>query len=125
MSNLNLPTMTFENIAKKMVGKSTLKLAYATEAVQGNSTSPIEILHHGNRIAVLSPENLYVSNCGWDSSTTATRLRKIMSDNNLGYYVRIRDFGMRLYSDAHTEVDPAFHSATFSLEDFSWVWNAA
>ena len=120
MSNIKMPTMTYDNL-DTILGKSEEKtICYATKITRW-ANGAIAVRQHGNTIAVLSPLALFVTNCGWDSSTTANRLRKIMGDNKIGYYVRIRDFGMRLFNSAHTEIDSAFHSALFTKHEGFWM----
>lgn len=119
MSNLKLPTMSFSALmARYSLTSKPTKLAYATTAEYVNGH--IVIRQHGNRIAVITHDIIVIDNCGYDSSTTANRLRKIMHDNNLGYYVRIRDFEMRLYNDVHTEIS-SFRAATFTKHGETWV----
>ena len=120
MSNLKLPTMSYDNLTKLSKGYE-IKIAYAT-TIESYDDSPkrIVIRQHGNIIAQVTPDIIVIDNCGYDSSTTANRLRKIMHDNNLGYYVRIRDFEMRLYNDVHTEVTAAFRKATFTKHGAAW-----
>lgn len=120
MSNLKLPRMTFVALAKNVKPGQTRKLAYATEAHRSEAGDTIKIKQHGNTIAILTPTSLYVTNCGYSTGTTATRLRKILDDNETDYYVRIRNFEMRLYNKAHTEVDPEFYSLTLTRQGDYW-----
>lgn len=124
MSNLKLPTMTHENLSKLVPVGKIRKLAYATEA-RHHTDGTIVVTQHGNIIATMTTDSLYVSNAGWDSTTTATRLRKILGDNKTGYYVRIRDYGMRFYNDSHTELDSSFHSASFNRLGTVWALDYA
>lgn len=119
MSNLKLPTMTHDNLSKLLGGRSAKTLAYATTAERSGDS--IIIRQHGNAIAELTPSQVTVDTCGYDTSTTANRLRTIMHDNSLGYYVRIRDFGMRLFNAERTEIDSAFHRATFTKRGDAWT----
>lgn len=120
MSNLKLPTMTYDNLSKLIGSKTARTLAYATTA-ERSSDGSIIVRQHGNAIAELTPKTITVDQCGWDSTTTANRLRMVMRDNDLGYYVRIRDFGMRLYNAEHTEIDSTFHRATFIKLEGVWA----
>lgn len=113
MSNLKLPTMTHKNLRAMMGKRSSLKLAYATEAHAEHGSDVITITQHGNTIAILTPDTVTIDNCGYATTTTATRLRKILSDNGIDYYVRIKNFSMRLYNSHHTELDPDFRSLEF------------
>lgn len=123
MSNLKMPTMTYENLSKILGSKSEKKICYATEIA--SYPGGIRVTQHGNTIANISESSVMVTNAGWDSSTTANRLRKIMNDNNIGFYVRVRNFGMRLFAPNHTEVDSSFHQATFFRTEDNWVMGAA
>lgn len=125
MSNLKLPTMTHANLRKLLGKRPSIKLAYATEAHAEHGSDRISVTQHDNVIAVLTGDTLYVDNCGYDSATTANRLRKILHDNGLDYYVRIRDFGMRLYNGAHTEIDSEFRRAEFTRLGNVWAMNYA
>lgn len=120
MSNLKLPTMTYDNLHKILAKskKSLVKVAYATEVM--STANGISVLQHGNVIAELTPDTLYIDNCGYDTTTTATRLRKILADNGIGYYVRIKQYAMRLYNGSHTEIDPEFRSATLTRLGTTW-----
>ena len=120
MSNLKLPTMSYDNLTKLAKGYET-KIAYATTIERyDDSPARIVIRQHGNMIAQVTPDIIVIDNCGYDSSTTANRLRKIMQDNMLGYYVRIRDFEMRLYNAEHTEITASFRTATFTKQGVAW-----
>jgi hypothetical protein len=84
MSNLKLPMMTFESL---MRSGHTKTLAYATTAElvpsddNGKTDDYIVIRHHGTVIAEIAGQWVYVTNAGYDSSTTRSRIHKILSDN--------------------------------------------
>ncbi|UVG35080.1 hypothetical protein SEA_CECE_331 [Microbacterium phage Cece] len=93
MSNLNLPTMSYANLHKLLedAGKSRLRIAYATEIVQGPLY--IEVQHHGSTIARVWPAavgRVQVDTCGWDSMTTSQRISKVLGDNDVPFAVSIR-----------------------------------
>lgn len=123
MSNLKLPTMTFEALSKTLKAGGDRKLAYATVATRSEDGKKIFISQHGNVIATLAPDSVSIDNCGYDTTTTATRLRKILSDNGITYYVRIKQYAMRLYNDSHTELDPCFRSIEFVKIGHAWCPN--
>lgn len=126
MSNLKLPVMTFDALAKNVKPGQTRKLAYATEAYRSEAGDTIKVKQHGNTIAVLSHKSVFVDNCGWDTNTTATRIRKVLDDNSIPYYVRIKNFSMRLYNTAHTELDDSFRSLEFvdlGYDSHNWAPN--
>lgn len=114
MSNLKLPTMTHKNLSKMLGKRPSLKLAYATEAHKEHGSDIITVTQHGNVIATLTPQTVHIDNCGYDTTTTATRLRKILSDNGITYYVRIKQYAMRLYNENHTELVSDFRSIEFA-----------
>jgi hypothetical protein len=120
MSNLSLPKMTYANL-NSVLGSTKwgrAQLAYATTIERVNDA--IYVKHHENVIAVLEPDSVYVTNCGYETSTTANRLRKILSDNSIPFSVRIKQFSMRLIRVADwqgplaKQVDEgSFYRATF------------
>lgn len=129
MSNLKLPVMTFEALSKNVKPGQTRKLAYATEAYRSHDGTRITITQHSNPIAILSEKSVFVDNCGYDTTTTSTRINKILSDNEIPYYVRIRQYQMRLFNASHTELDDTFRSLEFVNlgygSSLNWVPNWA
>ncbi len=113
MSNLKLPTMTHENLRKMLGKRSERTIAYATKIHSEHGADVITVTQHGNVIATLTPGMVHIDNCGYATTTTATRLRKILADNGIGYYVRIKQYAMRLYNAEHTELDSDFRSVDF------------
>lgn len=109
MSNLKLPTMTYLNLTRLLGKKNFVKLAYATTAERRGES--IAVFQHDNLIAEFNHDSVYLTNAGWHSTTTATRLRKIFQDNHSTYSVRIRDYRMRLLDDGK-EMPAEFHSIT-------------
>jgi hypothetical protein len=95
MSNLKLPKMDYATLKALLSVSAGRTIGYATTISWGDS-DVIEIHHHGNLIAEISPAGLFVTNAGWDSKTTIDRLRRIMHDNGLPFSVRIRDYSSRL-----------------------------
>lgn len=94
MSNLNLPRMTYVNLAKLTRGRiDRVKLAYETtaeriQASNGASWDTFLIRHHGNAIAEIGPDYMTLDNGGWNSRTTADRLQRILKDNDINYSAR-------------------------------------
>lgn len=100
MSNLILPTMTRDNLTRVILSKrggnaeKPVKIAYATHAkLQGDE---VRVYHHGNQIASLTPNRVWMSNAGWHTVTTANRLHRIAIDNGLSVGVGIKNFRMEL-----------------------------
>ena len=94
MSNLNLPRMTYANLATLTRGRiDRVKLAYETtvermRASNGASWDVFLIRHHGNAIAEIGPDYFTLDNGGWNSRTTADRLQRILKDNGANYSAR-------------------------------------
>ena len=86
MSNLKLPSMSFENLSTMKVPASG-KIAHNTY-IRRNSDN-VEVIYHTTVIAIVSSDNVAISNGGWATRTTADRLHAITRDNGLGY-VNIR-----------------------------------
>lgn len=83
MSNLNLPKMTFGNLAA-LVGKPghSVKLAYATYAYLARDRSYVEVIHHNTKIGELRDNgDVFVTNAGYTSSTTRNRIHTILKHN--------------------------------------------
>lgn len=79
-----LPRLTFDNLsgANRTIG-------YATTA--RDTASGVEIAFHGNVIAIFHGSgDVEIPYTGWDSSTTASRIHKVLKDNGItaGYTFR-------------------------------------
>jgi len=86
MSNLSLPKMTYDTLRNLLGSGSafrtgTAKLAYETTAEWRAGRQSIIVRHHGNVIAEIGQHYFTISGAGWNSVTTATRLAKILRDN--------------------------------------------
>lgn len=94
MSNLKLPNMSYRNLynlTSDVTKGDEIKLAYATTVRRSeHDEQAIQVLHHGNLIAVMFPTFIRLSNGGWDSKTTAMRLNRIVRDNNIAAHVSLR-----------------------------------
>lgn len=94
MSNLNLPKLTYANLATLTRARTDrVKLAYETtaeriKASNGASWDTFLIRHHGNVIAEIGPDYMTLDNGGWNSRTTANRLHTILKDNGINYSAR-------------------------------------
>jgi len=93
MSNLTLPPLTFArlwsllelNSAKVKRSHGALKIGYETTIRHGYDKQPeVNLYHHGNLIAVIGIGRIHLSTAGWNSSTTAQRLHKVLTDNEIG-----------------------------------------
>lgn len=115
MSNLKLPNFEYNSIKDSLPAKYPYSklVAYKTQGevaslwkrVKSNDENPygytteerelyVVIYHHNNRIAEIGPDNIWVSNAGWASKTTAQRLTAILRDNGYNYPIRIRNYEM-------------------------------
>lgn len=93
MSNLKLPTMTFDNLSKLLTKQSPKKLAYQT--VASRHDDEIRVYHHYTLIAKIKPNgDLWVGNGGYHSTTTSTRIHTIIRDNMHDMECRIKQGDM-------------------------------
>lgn len=81
MSNLKLPKMHPVTLRDIVRPGQTKTVAYATTVE--NRGGVFYVRHHGNPIAIIGAYSVIVSNCGWGSSTTRTRLSTILHDNSI------------------------------------------
>lgn len=95
MSNLNLPRMTYANLATLTKGRiDRVSIAYKTTVERSNSGGLrgswdlFLVRHHGNPIAEIGPDFFTIDNGGWNSRTTADRLNRIVRDMGANYHVR-------------------------------------
>lgn len=130
MSNLKLPILTFDAITESLktahpnatgdIGKS---VAYAT-GVATLGYNPlvdplprtVAVIHHTSVIASLwvGAGNLHITNAGYSSSTTRTRLNKVLNDNKLTQWgVTQKNFVQVLINFDSKESFPDFQSARF------------
>jgi hypothetical protein len=101
MSNLQLPRMSFDNLATMKVPASG-KIAHNTW-IRRNSDC-VEVLYHTTVIAIIYRDRVEISNGDWHTVTTANRLNAITRDNGMGY-VNIRQ-GEMLYTPKGGKVGP-------------------
>lgn len=102
MSNLKLPNLSYDSLASLRGGK----LAYATELRRRIEDGVIGyvISHHGNEIAHILPNGVVaITNCGYASITTAARLHKVLTDNDINFRVNARPSRYEMYA---TEIIP-------------------
>lgn len=93
MSNLKLPNMSAKSLRELVKNNGQYyKIAYATKAMV--TSDRVSITHHDNLIAVLRDEYIFISNCGYDTRTTANRLNAIVSAYNPRYRVGITNYSM-------------------------------
>lgn len=126
MSNLNLPELTFGNLARLLaepaaIRRNSVELAYKTDAYWSQVNRELVILHHDNEIARLfSDGRITLSHAGWDSSTTANRLHKLTRDNKLNLGVAIRQREMVLINmDAKRTRVMAFNDLPMYRAEFN------
>jgi hypothetical protein len=96
----------------------------------------IGIDYHGNRIAEINDWNVYISNCGYGTPTTRTRINSVLADNHIPYRVTQKNHSQILstripvYNDMNqishyvwTVIDSDFHSGNFVMDAGVWVYN--
>lgn len=114
MSNLKLPPMTYAALLPRL-RRGYANIAYVTVATR--YANVITIRQHGNIIAQLDAGgNIYVTNAGWNTPTTRTRIHKILVDNGLDWGVTQIDFTQYLVNRVTGEKLPEFSSANFDHE---------
>lgn len=124
MSNLKMPTMTFEAIADRFFsrrGDATRTIAYATTATFVTDGVHVEYLirHHGNPIAWVAEKEVAVSNAGYGTPTTRARINAVLASNGLPFHVGQRNH-RQVLSDSHfNPITDEFKSAVFDLTTHS------
>ena len=116
MSNLKLPSMTYDSLAEKLRGASERTIAYKTKAIQYDVDGlSIGVTHHDHLIAIVHPNGVQLVHAGWNSVTTSARMNRVLCDNLPGteYRVGIRQGILSLIH--HYEVRPLSrtHRETF------------
>lgn len=99
MSNLKLPTMSYESLFKLApTNGDWKKIAYATFVRRGTiGGSVIQVKHHETVIANLTKEFFEIHNGGYNTPTTANRLNRIVRDNGItDRWVGIKQYSMRV-----------------------------
>jgi hydrogenase maturation factor len=117
MSNLTLPKMNPANLAKIAKVGIDKKIAYAT-IVNRMVSGDYMVYHHGNAIACIGTGEIEVSNAGWDSSTTRTRLNIILRDNDISARVYQKNYNQYLSFNGK---DYEFSSAVFQKISGEWL----
>ena len=117
MSNLSLPTMSFPNLERLLDKRTSLTLGYATTATRDPHKRTIHVLHHGNEIARLTPMTLWVSNAGYSSSTTRSRLNKILLANGIPFSVGQKSYEQILTNHDDNTRQPFTGEAQFIRDD--------
>jgi hypothetical protein len=104
----------------------TKTVAYATTVE--NRGGVFYVRHHGNPIATIGTYTLLVSNAGWGSSTTRTRLNTILHDNDIHVSVTQKNWEQLLvvpedlsrWDWEHTTSHP-FSRAYFEMVAGTWT----
>jgi hypothetical protein len=97
MSNLKLPTMSYENLSSLAPRDgSWKKVAYATwirHIFIGNGI--VEVKHHASIIATITKKRVVLDNHGYNTPTTSNRLNRIVRDNGItDRWVGIKQYSM-------------------------------
>lgn len=108
----------------------------ANNTVAHNLRDSIGIDYHGNRIAEISDWEIYISNCGYGTATTRTRINSILADNHVPFRLsqknrkQILSLRIPVYNDDYsirnykwTVVDPDFHTGDFKMDSGLWIYN--
>ena len=114
MSNLTMPTMTYAALLPRFANHPARRIANLTKAQL--FFDHIGIYHHGNRIAALySDDSIFITNSGWETPTTRTRLNKILRDNDIFWSVTQKNFVQYLVNDVTRYRRENFYSAEFNM----------
>lgn len=93
----------------------------ANTAVEYGSTAMYAYLH-GNLIAAVTPERLYLRSAGWETNTTKERLNGLLSWYGLPYGIVQRDFVWYLMNTQTGKLTPwnecYIHGAIEELKTF-------
>ena len=113
MSNLTMPTMTYAALLPKLKENTVTSIAYSTNAKLLEYA--IGVYYHGNLIAKLYEDgSVFISNAGWETPTTRTRINKILRSNNILWGVTQKDFVQYLACTAASDRWRGFYSAEFN-----------
>jgi hypothetical protein len=128
MSNLKLPKMHPVTLRDIVRPGDTKTVAYATTVE--NRGGVFYVRHHGNPIAIIGTFGVSISNAGWGSSTTRTRLTTILHDNDIKAHVTqikgvqylrvLADQSSREWSWEGAELHP-FSRAIFEMRAGTWA----
>jgi hypothetical protein len=123
MSNLSFKSKAHPVYLKNFLGNRYIReLAYSTY-VKSPVVGNFVITHHDNVIAEISDWEVYLTNAGWGSSTTRTRLNQILRDNDIPFYVAQRNYSQVLFQrgeDGDTVITDEFRSASFRMNAGVW-----
>lgn len=115
MSNLKLPDMSYSSLIELTSdsGDKWKKIAYATFIRRCPvHSSEVMVKHHDSVIATINGGAIEMDNHGYHSSTTSNRLNKIARDNDLEFFIAIRNFEMVLLNSERKVIE-AFNSGRF------------
>lgn len=120
MSNFKFPVApTHANLDKYLSKKNSRPFGYATTVTKEYNTITDEtffiIRQHGNAIAEIALDYLWMSNQHYGTPTTRTRLNKVLGANNIDAYVTQRKFVQILV--AHQDEYLNFVSAYFERNE--------
>ena len=100
MSNLKLPTLTFDSLDRLIVNRAgepaytSKTVAYATTVERCNigDSDYFVVKHHGSSIGSVSRDEVMVTCAGWTSVTTLARVQAVLLDNRTGVHACRRDW---------------------------------
>lgn len=125
MSNLKLPTLTFDALKAHILGgrnKTTRTVANNTTAQLFETDyaheSAIVVWHHGSIIATLTPHRITVTNAGYGSASTRERVNGFLKSNRTGLYVAQRQGKQVLFDreQDHKRLTEDFLVLTYNTE---------
>lgn len=100
MSNLKLPTLTFDSLDRLITTRAgkpaytSKTVAYATtvERCDFGDGDHFVVKHHGSPIAAISRDEVLVTCAGWTSVTTLARVQAVLRDNRTGVHACRRNW---------------------------------
>lgn len=111
-------------------GKDHFKRTLANNTVAHRSyvDGSVSIAYHGNTIAELTNNDVYVSNCGWGSPTTRERINSVLKENGIPFHVSQKNHKQiltRIDKDesgniTRTILNTNFWNATFHRTATGW-----
>lgn len=112
MSNLKLPVMNYANLSRLVGGRYRKPIAHNTTATVYDDH--VEVYYHGNHIATLYQDRVYLTTAGWSTQTTVARLDAILRDSlpSSPFRVAIRDFAVCLIDSRDKKARHYFREVT-------------
>lgn len=103
MSNLKLPNMDYMSLINMLDKEDIKTVAYQTRVMR--FYDEITVRHWNSNIATIRTWSLFIDTHGYNTKTTTFRLNRILQDNNVPFYVAIRNEHTTLLDRNRNEID--------------------